>query len=148
MWSLDGNTVQITIKTLGLPRICFTVLFGWFGGFWVYLGCCFLGSFCGLRCFFLICKILLQFVHYKYMCPRLSLPDSCSSLSTCKISKSTYCSCPSGHLGSQLAQASLRALLFSYSAEFTAYPISFFPLSFWNERQGLAALYLGQWYCY
>lgn len=130
--SLDGNTVQMTIKMLGLPRISFTVLLEWFGVFWAYLRCCFLGSFCGLGCFFPICKILLQFVLYEGL--RLSLPDNCSSLSTCEIRKSTYCSCLSGHPSSQLPQVSLRALLLLCS--YTAYLISFFPLSFWEWKAG------------
>lgn len=96
MWSLDGTTVQMTIKSWAC-RNMFHCNLGGFGVFWVYLGFCFLGLFLRFEGFFPICKILLEFVPYKYMYPRLSLSEKSIYIPiyfyTCEISKST-CSCP------------------------------------------------------
>lgn len=148
MWSLDGTTVQMTIKKLGLQQ-CFTAIWGFLSLF----GFSFFGAFfCGLRGFFPICKILLQFVPYKYMYPRWSLSENCSSLSACEISKST-CSCPAAaaSLGTLALSCPRPHWGLSMSPTLLATPaclIPFFPFLSGNERQGLAALYLGQWHCY
>lgn len=131
MWSLDGTTVQITIKTMSLQGYVSLRRLGDMGFLSLFELLVFDG-FLWFEGFFPIFNILLWFVPYRYMCPRLSLHDSCSSLSTCEISKSTCCSCSSGDPSSELPQASLRSLHFSHSAAYTTCLIPFFPHSFWE----------------